>query len=125
MLGLAYVFGMVIPLFVMALLWDKRPERMRSLRAKPIRINLGRFTLATNTVNLLVAVGFVIMGILVIGQAGATEMTGAGKFIDSRITGASGPQSVSPVVVFFRPMTATICPALAVPISSRLFACIR
>ncbi|MHA6512751.1 cytochrome c biogenesis CcdA family protein [Tessaracoccus sp. G1721] len=76
-LGLAYVFGMVIPLFVMALLWDKRPERMRSLRAKPIRINLGRFTLATNTVNLLVAVGFVIMGILVIGQAGATEMTGA------------------------------------------------
>ncbi|CAL8974577.1 hypothetical protein TESS_TESS_02800 [Tessaracoccus sp. O5.2] len=76
-LGLAYVFGMVIPLFVMALLWDKRPERMRRLRAKPIRINLGRFTLATNTVNLAVAVGFVIMGILVIGQAGATEMTGA------------------------------------------------
>ena len=70
-------FGMVIPLFVMALLWDKRPERMRSLRAKPIRIRLGRFMLATNTVNLLVAVGFVIMGILVIGQAGATEMTGA------------------------------------------------
>ena len=77
LLGLAYVFGMVIPLFVMALLWDKRPERMRRLRAKPIRINLGRFTLATNTVNLLVAIGFVIMGILVIGQAGATEMTGA------------------------------------------------
>jgi len=77
LLGLAYVFGMVIPLFVMALLWDKRPERMRSLRARPIRINLGRFALATNTVNLLVSIGFVIMGILVIGQAGATEMTGA------------------------------------------------
>ncbi|MCC2594156.1 cytochrome c biogenesis CcdA family protein [Tessaracoccus sp. OS52] len=76
-LGLAYVFGMVIPLFVMALLWDKRPERMRSLRAKPVRLRLGRFTLATNTVNLLVAVGFVVMGIAVIGQAGATEMTGA------------------------------------------------
>ncbi len=77
LLGLAYVFGMVIPLFVMALLWDKRPERMRSLRAKPVRLRLGGFTLATNTVNLAVAVGFVVMGVLVIGQAGATEMTGA------------------------------------------------
>src|SRR5699024_6318779 len=76
-LGLAYVFGMVIPLFVMALLWDKRPERMRGLRAKPVRLRLGGFTLATNTVNLAVAVGFVVMGVLVIGQAGATEMTGA------------------------------------------------
>ena len=77
-LGLAYVFGMVIPLFVMALLWDKRPDGMRGfLRAKPVRIKLGSFTLATNTVNLLVAVGFVIMGIAVIFQAGATEMTGA------------------------------------------------
>ena len=55
----------------------------------------------------------------------ATEMTGAGKFIDSRITGASGPHSVSPVVVFFRPITATIWPAVAFSISSRLFACIR
>src|SRR5699024_1793389 len=74
----AYVFGMVIPLFVMALLWDKRPEGMRgALRARPVRFRLGRFTLATNTVNLLVAVGFVIMGIAVIAQAGATEMTGA------------------------------------------------
>lgn len=77
-LGLAYVFGMVIPLFVMALLWDKRPEGMRGfLRARPVRFRLGRFTLATNTVNLVVAVGFVIMGIAVIAQAGATEMTGA------------------------------------------------
>ncbi|SDL12355.1 cytochrome c biogenesis CcdA family protein [Tessaracoccus oleiagri] len=76
-LGLAYVFGMVIPLFVMALLWDKRPDGMRRLRAKPVRVRLGRFTLATNTVNLLVAVGFVIMGVAVIFQAGATEMTGA------------------------------------------------
>jgi hypothetical protein len=38
----------------------------------------------------------------------ATLMTGAGKFIDSRMIGASGPHIVSPVVVFLRPMTATI-----------------
>ncbi|GAA4896749.1 cytochrome c biogenesis CcdA family protein [Tessaracoccus lubricantis] len=76
LLGAAYVFGMVIPLFVMALLWDKRPERMRRFRARPVTLRLGRFRLATNTVNLLVAVGFVVMGVLVIGQAGAEEMTG-------------------------------------------------
>ena len=52
-------------------------------------------------------------------------MTGAGKVIDSRITGFVGSHSVSPVVVSFRPMTATISPAPAVAISSRLFACIR
>ena len=54
----------------------------------------------------------------------ATEMTGAGKVIDSRITGAPGSVSVSPVVVCFRPATATIWPAPTPSRSSRLFACI-
>ena len=55
----------------------------------------------------------------------ATWMTGAGKFIDSRITGLQASQRVSPVVVSFRPMTATMSPAPTQGISSRLFACIR
>lgn len=77
-LGSAYVFGMVIPLFVMALLWDRRPDRMRSsFRARSVRLRLGRFSLATNIVNVTVAIGFVAMGIAVISQAGASEMTGA------------------------------------------------
>ena len=54
----------------------------------------------------------------------ATEMTGAGNVIDSRITGLALSQSVSPVVVSFRPITATIMPAMAVGRSSRLLACI-
>ncbi|MBB1509580.1 cytochrome c biogenesis CcdA family protein [Tessaracoccus sp. MC1756] len=76
LLGAAYVFGMVIPLFVMALLWDKRPEGMRRLRARPVTLSLGRLSYSTNTVNLLVATGFAIMGVLVIAQAGAEDMTG-------------------------------------------------
>lgn len=37
-LGLAYTFGMVFPLFVMALLWDRfRLGERRFLRAKPVR----------------------------------------------------------------------------------------
>ncbi len=76
-LGLAYVFGMVLPLFGMALLWDKLPTGGQSrLRAKPLRLRLAGRTLHTNTVNLAVAIGFTIMGVLVILQANTTTMTG-------------------------------------------------
>lgn len=79
-LGLAYVFGMVLPLFLMALLWDKLPKGGQSwLRAKPVRLRVAGRILATNTVNLLVAAGFVAMGVAVILQAGATDMTGGGS----------------------------------------------
>ena len=40
----------------------------------------------------------------------ATWMTGSGKVIDSRMTGACGSQSVSPVVVSFSPITAKMWP---------------
>ena len=76
-LGLAYVFGMVLPLFMMALLWDKLPKGGQSkLRAKPVRLSLAGRTLRTNTVNLGVAIGFSVMGVLIIGQANSTTMTG-------------------------------------------------
>ena len=61
--------------------------------------------------------------LLVFGSM-ATSMTGAGNVIDSRMTGFCGSHSVSPVVVCFRPATATISPAPARGSSSRLLACI-
>ncbi len=76
LLGLAYVFGMVVPLFVMALVWDKLPKGGSRLRAKPVSLTLAGRTLRTNTVNLAVAVGFAVMGIAVITQASSTTMTG-------------------------------------------------
>ena len=60
---------------------------------------------------------------LVLGSI-ATSITGAGKVIDSSTTGFCGSHRVWPVVVSFRPMTATIWPAPTDAISSRLFACI-
>ncbi len=74
-LGLAYVFGMVFPLFVMALVWDATGLRNKPLVAKPVRLRLGRWTLATNTVNLLVAAGFAIMGGFIIYLANTGQMT--------------------------------------------------
>ena len=76
-LGLAYVFGMVLPLFVMALLRDKLPKGGQTwLRARPIRIRLAGRVVRTNTVNLVVAIGFAVMGIAIILQANSTDMTG-------------------------------------------------
>ena len=54
----------------------------------------------------------------------ATEMTGSGNVIDSSRIGAVSVESVSPVVVAFRPTAATISPAPISSRSSRWFACI-
>jgi cytochrome c-type biogenesis protein len=80
-LGLAYTFGMVFPLFVMALLWDRyRLGERKFLRAKPVRIRLAGKILATNTVNLAVAAAFAVMGGFVIYLANTGQMTGGPGF---------------------------------------------
>ena len=60
---------------------------------------------------------------LVFGST-ATSMTGSGNSIRSRMIGAFGAQSVSPVVVSLRPTRATMSPAKASSMSSRSLACI-
>jgi len=76
-LGIAYVFGMSFPLFVMALIWDKARLGERGIfRAKAVTLRLGTRSLTTSTVNLAVAVAFVIMGVLVMVLAGSKSMTG-------------------------------------------------
>ncbi|WP_199423476.1 cytochrome c biogenesis CcdA family protein [Actinotalea solisilvae] len=76
-LGLAYVFGMVFPLFVMALVWDRaRLGERQLLRARPVRVHVAGRAIATNSLNIAVALGFVVMGVFVIALAGDTDMTG-------------------------------------------------
>ncbi len=80
-LGLAYTFGMVFPLFVMALLWDRfRLGERRFLRARPVRLRVAGRVLVTNTVNIAVALAFAVMGGFVIQLAGSGEMTGGPGF---------------------------------------------
>ncbi|CAI9411514.1 cytochrome c biogenesis CcdA family protein [Aestuariimicrobium sp. T2.26MG-19.2B] len=77
LLGLAFVFGMVIPLLVMALVWDvAHLDRRRWGRARSLTFHVAGHRLHTTTVNLAVAVVFVAMGIGVISLAGSTTMTG-------------------------------------------------
>lgn len=82
-LGVAYVFGMVFPLFVMALVWDKaRLGDRKLLQARVVQLRVAGRTLVTNTLNIAVAVGFVVMGGFVIALAGSSEMTGGSAFQD-------------------------------------------
>jgi cytochrome c biogenesis protein CcdA len=76
LLGLAFVLGMTLPLFVMALAWDRLRLRDKSwLKARPIRLRLAGRTVITNSVNVAVAAAFAAMGGFVIYLAGAAQMT--------------------------------------------------
>ena len=80
-LGLAYVFGMVFPLFAMALVWDRLHLSGRRLSlARPVRLRLAGRTLVTSTVNIAVAAGFTVMAGFVFYLAGAGRMTSGPGF---------------------------------------------
>ncbi|WP_448059224.1 cytochrome c biogenesis CcdA family protein [Cellulomonas hominis] len=83
-LGLAYVFGMVFPLFVMALVWDRaRLGEKKLVRARLVRLRVRGRVLVTNTLNLAVAVGFTVMGVFIIALADDADMTGGTAAQDS------------------------------------------
>ena len=80
-LGLAYTFGMVFPLFVMALVWDRyRLGERRLLTARPVALTAGGHTLHTNTINVGVAAAFAAMGGFVLYLAGTGTMTSGPGF---------------------------------------------
>jgi cytochrome c-type biogenesis protein len=76
-LGVAYVFGMVFPLLVMALLWDRfHLGERRFLQARPVTLPLPRGRkIHTNTINIGVAIAFAIMGGFVLYLADTGTMT--------------------------------------------------
>jgi cytochrome c biogenesis protein CcdA len=80
-LGLAYVFGMVFPLFLMGLLWDRLElGRRRIFRATPVSFRLIGRTVHTNTVNVAVSVAFAVMGAFVLFLAANGNTTRAPGF---------------------------------------------
>ncbi len=80
-LGLAYVFGMVFPLFVLAMLWDRlRMGERRLFTARVVRFRVAGRAIATNTMNLLVAAAFALMGGMVLFLAVNGNTTAAPGF---------------------------------------------
>ncbi|MCL1693425.1 MAG: cytochrome c biogenesis CcdA family protein [Actinomycetia bacterium] len=74
-IGLAYVFGMVFPLVLLALAWDRLgPKGRDQLRGKERRLRLAGRTLTVTTLDLVAASMFSAMGValVVIGMTGTT-----------------------------------------------------
>ena len=70
LLGLAYVFGMTFPLFLIALFWDRLNLGERRLfTARVLHLRVGPVRWTTNTVNLVVAIVFAAMGTMVLWLA--------------------------------------------------------
>jgi cytochrome c biogenesis protein CcdA len=81
LLGLSFVLGMTFPLFAMALAWDRLRLRDKPwLRARPVRLRLAGRVIATNTINIAVAIAFAVMGGFVIYLAGSERMTAGPGF---------------------------------------------
>ena len=80
-LGLAYVFGMVFPLLVMALMWDRlRLGERRLFVAKPVTLRAAGRAIHTNTVNIVVAAAFFLMSGFVFYLAANGNTTVAPSF---------------------------------------------
>lgn len=91
-IGLAYVFGMVFPMVILTLLWDRLgPERVR-FGARPVSLRLGPIRVATTTAGLAAAVMFLAMAVLlaVVAVTGSslapTFTTGIGARIEDTLT---------------------------------------
>lgn len=101
-IGLAYVFGMVFPLLVMTLAWDRSGLRQsRRIRGKDIHWSLWGRRFHTNTLNLVAAAAMGAMGLLFIllAVSGASlvseAQTGAAAWIEGLL---------NPVVNFLAPI---------------------
>ena len=91
-IGLAYVFGMVFPLLMMTLLWDRSGLRQsRRLRGRAIIWSLWGRTFRTNTINLVAAVvmGAMGLGFILLAVTGASLVSqtqaGVAAWIEDRL----------------------------------------
>jgi len=101
-IGLAYVFGMVFPLVVVTLLWDRsRLARSGRLESRPVSWKLGSRTFTTTRLSLWAAALFALMGVVLLGVA-ATGATLAPTF--QRGLAAWLESTLTPVVRFFDPV---------------------
>jgi cytochrome c biogenesis protein CcdA len=94
-LGLAYVFGMVFPLFMLAAFWDRlRLGERRPFQSRTVRLRVAGRTMITNTVNVVIAAVFAAMGglVLYLAAAGNPMATGGpplavGRWLTAFFTG--------------------------------------
>lgn len=91
-IGLAYVFGMVFPLVVLALTWDRvGPKYRDKFQGRDRHLRFAGRTLTVTTLNLIAAVMFGLLGLILIalGATGATlaptAQTAVGVWLEDRL----------------------------------------
>jgi len=92
-IGLAYVFGMVFPLVVMALAWDRYGARARDrLRGKERHLRVAGLSTTVTTLDLVAAAMFGLMGLalIILGISGTTlaptAQVAVGSWFQDRLT---------------------------------------
>lgn len=101
-LGFAYVFGMVFPLVVLTVVWDRFGfSDRRAFRGGIVRWRLAGRTFVTNTFDLVAATAFTVMGVvlLVIAATGASVSTDVQVRIAARLQ-----ELLRPVVAWLEPV---------------------
>lgn len=63
-IGLAYVFGMVFPLVIMTLLWDRLRPEQTTFGSKQVSFRVGPFRVSTTTAGVAASVMFLVMGVV-------------------------------------------------------------
>jgi cytochrome c-type biogenesis protein len=123
-IGLAYVFGMVFPLVLLALAWDRLgPKGRDQLRGKERRLRVAGRTLTVTTLDLVAASMFSAMGValVVIGITGTTlaptAQVAIGTWLQDRLAPLVGWLEPVPDVVIGFALVAVA--AVAVAISGR------
>lgn len=86
-ISLAYVFGMVFPLVIMTLLWDRMRPEQANYGSKQVSFQVGPVRVSTTTAGLAAAVMFVVMGVLlaVVAVTGSSLTPGFTGSLGSRI----------------------------------------
>lgn len=101
-IGLGYVFGMVFPLLLMTLWWDRSGlAASKRVRGREVVWSLGGWSFRTNTVNVAAAVAMGLMGAGLI----AIAVTGASLTSDAQAGVASWIQDrLAPLVEWLEPI---------------------
>lgn len=114
-IGLAYVFGMVAPLLVLTLLWDRSALRERLTGTRRVRFRVAGRAVHATVPELAAAAMFAAMGVLaiVLGITGATIaptfQAGIGTWLEDRLT---------PVVAWLEPVPDWVTGAVLVALGA-------
>jgi cytochrome c biogenesis protein CcdA len=92
-IGMAYVFGMVFPLVILTLMWDRLgPERLQ-FGSRPVSFGIGRIKVATTTAGLAASVMFLVMAVVlaVVAVTGSSLAPAFSLSIGTRIEKVLAP----------------------------------